>query len=199
MQRVGAVLGAASPVHRQAERARLGGRPPAESIGAAGRSWIPASAGPPAPPAGAPACATRRAALRARARRPLGRDDCGALAGQRLVRSDPFGPYAWTAIHRACWRYVVSGQRTRPAVLLLEDAGERLELTAPSAEAEAIAREAVRRAMLPREHAARASSRGDLETTARLREAATTAAALAAAPGRRRRARDSDAHALEPR
>jgi hypothetical protein len=72
----------------QAERARLRGRPPAESIGAAGRSWIPASAGPPAHPVGAPACATRRAALRARARRPLGRDDRRACAGQRLLRSD---------------------------------------------------------------------------------------------------------------
>jgi DNA-directed RNA polymerase specialized sigma24 family protein len=97
-----------------------------------------------------------------------------------------FGPYARTAIHRACWRYVVRGQRARPAVLLLEDIGEPQELTAPSAEAEAIAREAVRRAWALREHAVIASSRGGTETASRLHDAAATAAALARAPGRRR-------------
>jgi hypothetical protein len=68
----------------------------------------------------------------------------------------------------------------------VENAGECLELTAPSAEAEAIAREAVRRAMLLREHAALASSRGDTETAARLNNAAAAAATVARA-GRRRR------------
>jgi hypothetical protein len=100
-----------------------------------------------------------------------------------------FGPYARTAIHRACWRYVIRGHVTRTghgAKMSLEDAGERQELTAPSAEAEVIAREAVCRAWVLREHAALASSRGDTATTTRLREASTVAETVAGATRRRR-------------
>ena len=57
----------------------------------------------------------------------------------------------------------------------LEDVAESSELTAPSAEAEAIARDAARRAWLLREHAALATARGDDETTSRLRAAASAA------------------------
>jgi DNA-directed RNA polymerase specialized sigma24 family protein len=83
-----------------------------------------------------------------------------------------FAPYAHTAIHRACWRYVVRQAVKRPPMVSLEDAGERLELTAPSAEAEAIARDAARRAWLLREHAALAAARGDPDTATRLRDVA---------------------------
>jgi hypothetical protein len=103
--------------------------------------------------------------------------------------SGPFAGYAHTAIHRACWRYVVRQAARRPAMMTLEDAGECLELTAPSAEAEAIARDAARRAWLLREHAALAEARGDRDTTTRLLDAATEAATVASSPRRRLAAR----------
>jgi Sigma-70 region 2 len=100
-----------------------------------------------------------------------------------------FPPYARTAVHRACARAVNVGQhrrRSRLWTVAFEETGERLELTAPSAEAEAIAREAVRRAWMLREHAALAAAHGDIETTTRLRDAATAAATAARAVRRRR-------------
>jgi Sigma-70 region 2 len=100
-----------------------------------------------------------------------------------------FAPYAHTAIHRACWRYVVRQVARRPPMTTLADVGECLELTAPSAEAEAIARDAARRAWLLREHAAIAEARGDRDTTTRLLDAATAAATVASTPRRRSAAR----------
>jgi DNA-directed RNA polymerase specialized sigma24 family protein len=139
----------------------------------------------------------RRHVLRVARRYELGPDDLWDETIAALVRASmsyapttgAFGPYARTAVHRACWRYVVRGQRARPVVLLLEDAGERQELTAPSAEAEAIAREAVRRAWLLREHAALAAAHGDPHAATRLRDAATEAATVASTPRRRSAAR----------
>jgi len=100
-----------------------------------------------------------------------------------------FGPYARTAVHRACWRYVIRGQATqvRTVPLELEVAGlpeshrwqERAvlpaALIAPSAEDEAIACEAARRAFLLRLHATLAAARGTDDTAGRLRAAASAA------------------------
>jgi DNA-directed RNA polymerase specialized sigma24 family protein len=91
----------------------------------------------------------------------------------------PFAGYAHTAIHRACWRYVVRQAAKRPPMVSLEDAGEFLELTAPSAEDEAIAHDAARRAWLLREHAALAAARGDTATSTTLEDAATAASTVA--------------------
>jgi DNA-directed RNA polymerase specialized sigma24 family protein len=132
----------------------------------------------------------RRHIARVARRYDLGRDDLWDETVAALLRAavyyDPaagaFVPYARTAVHRACYRYVVRTHvfRTRHgASVSLEDAGERPELTAPSAEAEAIARDALRRAWLLREHAALVSSRGDSDTTTRLLDAATAAATVA--------------------
>ena len=110
-----------------------------------------------------------------------------------------FGPHARTAVHRACWRYVIRGQATqvRTVPLELEVAGlpeshrwqERAvlpaALIAPSAEAEAIARDAARRAWLLREHAALAAAEGNADTATRLRDAATEAATAARSSRRR--------------
>jgi DNA-directed RNA polymerase specialized sigma24 family protein len=134
----------------------------------------------------------RRHVLRVARRYALGPADLWDETIAALLRASvayapttgAFGPYARTAIHRACDRYVLRGQRARP-VLSLEDTGECPELTAPSAEAEAIARDALRRAVLLREHAVLASSRGDTDTTTRLLEAATAAATVAHAARRR--------------
>src|SRR5262249_12523250 len=87
-----------------------------------------------------------------------------------------FGPYGRTAIHRACWRYVIRGHEHDPRLVSLEDAPLPPALAAPSAEDEAIARGAARRAWLLREHAALADARGDADTTRRLRDAASAAA-----------------------
>jgi hypothetical protein len=57
--------------------------------------------------------------------------------------------------------------------------------TAPSAEDEAIAREAARRAWVLREHAALAAARGDDDTTSRLRAAASAAERVTRRPRRR--------------
>ena len=86
--------------------------------------------------------------------------------------------YCRTAIHRACWRYAVRDhvRRQRHGTrVALEDATESVELMAPSAEAEAIARDAARRAWLLREHAALAAAHGDPETASRLCAAASAA------------------------
>jgi hypothetical protein len=86
--------------------------------------------------------------------------------------------YCRTAIQRACWRYVIRDHLRRQrhgTRVALEDVAESVELMAPSAEAEAIARDAARRAWLLREHAALAGARGDDDTTSRLRAAASAA------------------------
>jgi len=86
--------------------------------------------------------------------------------------------YCRTAIHRACWRYVVRDhcRRQRHGTrVALEDAAQSGELVAPSAEAEVIARDAARRAWLLFEHATLATARGDDDTTSRLRAAASAA------------------------
>ena len=100
-----------------------------------------------------------------------------------------FGSYGRTAIHRACWRYVIRGHEHDPRLVPLEDAPLPLALAAPSAEDEAIAREAPRRTLLLGEHAALADARGDSDTTRRLHYAASVAATVARTVRRRPRAR----------
>jgi DNA-directed RNA polymerase specialized sigma24 family protein len=114
----------------------------------------------------------------------------------------PFAGYAHTAIHRACWRYVCRQVEKRPQLLVIvpssydettdgegprghlsqnrhgthaDDVDLDAELAWPSAEDEVLAREAVRRAWLLREHAALAAARGDDDTTSRLCAAASAA------------------------
>jgi DNA-directed RNA polymerase specialized sigma24 family protein len=126
----------------------------------------------------------------------------------------PFAGYAHTAIHRACWRYVCRriASRGQPLMLtiapsVVDDADEYaihgtqgysrerrgehtneidldLELAWPSAEDEVLAREAVRRALLLREHAELAAARGDDDTTSRLCAAASAADRVARRPRR---------------
>jgi DNA-directed RNA polymerase specialized sigma24 family protein len=117
----------------------------------------------------------------------------------------PFNGYAHTAIHRACWRYVCRriASRRQPLMLAIvasstDDVGDDrhgthtdeidldLELAWPSAEDEVLAREAVRRAWLLREHAALATAHDDPDTATRLRAAATAAATVARTVRRRR-------------
>lgn len=89
-----------------------------------------------------------------------------------------FRHYAQRAVNRACWRYVVRdhvSRRRQGTRVALEDVAESSELTVPSAEAEAIARDAARRAWLLREHAVVAAARDDEDTTSRLRAAASSA------------------------
>jgi DNA-directed RNA polymerase specialized sigma24 family protein len=131
---------------------------------------------------------TRRHVARVSARYHASLDDLWDEALTGLLRTSihwqpalgAFAPYACTAVHRACWRYCLRGRRVR-LVGLEEHPAE----TAPSAEDEAIAREAARRAWILREHAALAAARGDDDTTSRLR-AAASAADRVARPTRRR-------------
>jgi hypothetical protein len=100
--------------------------------------------------------------------------------------------YCRTAISRACWRYVVRdhlGRQRHGTRVALEDVAQSGELMAPSAEAEAIARDAARRAWLLREHAALAVAEGNADTATRLRDAATEAATVARTSRRRPAAR----------
>src|SRR5262245_59022588 len=83
------------------------------------------------------------------------------------------GHYGQTAVRRACWRYVMRGRLRRPTPVPLEDAAACPDLTARSAEAEAIARETARRTFLLREHATLAAARGNVDTTGCLRAAAS--------------------------
>ena len=102
------------------------------------------------------------------------------------IRADDH--YCRTAIHRACWRYVVRDhvRRQRHCIrVALEDVAESGELVAPSAEAEAIARDSARRAWLLREHAALAAARGDDDTRSRLCAAASAADHVARCPRHR--------------
>ena len=104
-----------------------------------------------------------------------------------LPDEQSFRYYAKIAVNRACWRYVIRGQATRVRTVPLDldgatlpehhraHAGLPAELLAPSAEDEAIAREAARRAWTLRQHAALADARGDDDTTSRLRAAASAA------------------------
>jgi hypothetical protein len=101
-----------------------------------------------------------------------------------LPDAQSFRYYAKIAVNRACWRYCLRGRRVR--LVGLED--HPVE-TAPSAEDEAIAQEAARRAWILREHAALAAARGDTDTTRRLRDAASAAATVARTVRRRPRAR----------
>ena len=113
----------------------------------------------------------------------LGPDDLWDEAITALIRAaayyqpaaGPFGPYAATAVHRACWRYVVRGHQSRPILVPLEETAGCLELTATSAEAEALARETASRAWILLQHAALADTRGDHDTTTRLLDAAAAA------------------------
>jgi hypothetical protein len=140
---------------------------------------------------------TRRHVARVAARYHASQDDLWDEAVTALLRASfhwqpalgAFGPYGRTAIHRACWRYVIRGHEHDPRLVPLEDAPLPLELAAPSAEDEAIAREAARRAWLLRQHAALADARGDNDTTSRLRDAASAAAMVARTVRRRPRAR----------
>src|SRR5262245_66462763 len=96
--------------------------------------------------------------------------------------------YCRTAVHRACWRYVVRDhvRRQRHGTrVALEDVAQSVELTAPSAETEAIARDAARRAWILREHAALAAAQGDADTATRLCDAANEAATVARTSRRR--------------
>jgi hypothetical protein len=91
-----------------------------------------------------------------------------------------FRYYAKIAVNRACWRYCIRGRRVR----LVRLEGHPVE-TAPSAEDEAIAREAARRAWILREHAAIADARRDEDITSRLRVAASAAHRVARRSRRR--------------
>jgi hypothetical protein len=96
--------------------------------------------------------------------------------------------YCRTAVHRACWRYVIRDHLRRQrhgTRVALEDVAQSAELTAPSAEAEAIARDAARRAWLLREHAELAAARGDTDTTSRLCAAASAVECVARSTRRR--------------
>lgn len=127
---------------------------------------------------------------RVAARYGVSRDDLWDEAITALLRASchwqpgrgAFGPYARTAVHRGLWQFVVRGhvRRSRHGrPVPLADVVECQELTVPSAEAEAIARDAARRAWALREHAALADTRGDDDTTTRLLEAAREADSVA--------------------
>ena len=100
-----------------------------------------------------------------------------------LPDEQSFRYYAKIAVNRACWRYCLRGRRVR-LVGLEEHPAE----TAPSAEDEAIAREAARRAWILSEHAAFADARGDVDTASRLRAAASAAERVARRTRRKSRA-----------
>jgi len=87
-----------------------------------------------------------------------------------LPDAQSFRYYAKIAVNRACWRYCLRGRRVR--LVGLEESPVE---TAPSAEDEAIAREAAHRVLVLRQHAALADARGDDDTTSRLRAAASAA------------------------
>jgi len=136
----------------------------------------------------------RRHVLRVARRYYASLDDLWDEATTALLRAavyykpaaGPFAPYARTAVHRACWRYVIRGHDNRPVAIPLEDA----HLAAsPSAEDEAIGREAAHRAWILRQHAALAAARHDEDATSRLRDAASAAATVARTQRRRPRAR----------
>jgi hypothetical protein len=143
----------------------------------------------------------RRHVTRVAARYAASQDDLWDEAVSAPVRASfhwqpalgAFAPYARTAVHRACWRYVIRGQATQVSAVPLElkvtgPSKSRLwheravlpgAFTAPSSEDEAIAREAARRALVVRQHAALADARGDSDIIPRLRDAASVAARMA--------------------
>jgi hypothetical protein len=114
-----------------------------------------------------------------------------------LPAARSFRYYAQLAVNRACWRYVIRGQATQVRTIPLEldntalpehhrvPAGLPDALLAPSAEDEAIARDASRRAWVLRAHAALAAAHGDDDTTSRLRAAASAADRVGRRPRRR--------------
>jgi hypothetical protein len=91
-----------------------------------------------------------------------------------LPDAQSFRYYAKIAVNRACWRYCLRGRR-----VWLVGLEEHPVETAPSAEDEAIAREAARRAWTLREHEALAAARGDVDTASRLQAAASAAERVA--------------------
>jgi hypothetical protein len=136
----------------------------------------------------------RRHVARVAARYQASLDDLWDEAVTALLRAavyydaaaGAFGPYARTALHRACARAVHVGQRRRTGTLdtvSFEDV-PALDVATPSAEDEAIARDTVRRALLLREHAALAAARSDCNTTTRLVEASSAANRVARRPRR---------------
>src|SRR5262249_7848770 len=101
-----------------------------------------------------------------------------------LPTPQSFVYYARLAVNGACWRYVICGQPTQVQTVRLED-DDRAAAVALSAEDEAIAREAARRAWILREQAALAAARGNDDTRSRL-HAADSAADRVAQHTRRR-------------
>jgi hypothetical protein len=144
---------------------------------------------------------TRRLCTTVAARYQASLEDLWDDAVSALIRAavyydpagGPFGRYGRTAVHRALARAVHVGQKRGPRAgnqprlprhqVPLEDVLPG-ELTSPSAEAEAIARDTVRRAVLLREHAVIAAARGDDDTTSRLCAAASAADRVARRPRR---------------
>ena len=97
-----------------------------------------------------------------------------------LPDEQSFRYYAKIAVSRACWRYCLRSRRVR-----LVGLEEHPVEAAPSAEDEAIAREAAHRALVLRQHAALADARGDGDTASRLRAGASAAERVARRPRRR--------------
>jgi hypothetical protein len=160
----------------------------------------PARAAFPVPPYLPPAARTlvpwaRRYAATTARRSAISLTDAWDEALTALIRAatyfkpgaGTFTHYARTAVVRGLWRYC--RRPPHPPTVDVTDAAVQRTLVAPSAEDEAAARDAVRASIL-REHAALATTRGDLLTAHQLRAAAATAArtartARAAHPTRR--------------
>ena len=133
---------------------------------------------------------TRRHAARVAARARVDPGDVWDEAIAALLRAaiffrpgaGSFTAYAKLAVTRGLWRYVERGALTRRrhgASVNLEDVFAHPALAAPSAEDEAIARDAARRAMILLQHAALAATHDDRATAQRLRTAAAAAEAVA--------------------
>lgn len=137
---------------------------------------------------------TRRHVAKLAAQQAAPLEDLWDEAIAALVRAgvhyDPttgvrFSTYACNSVIRGCWRYAARAQHRARKLGARQAIDDTLagELSAPSAEDEAAARETLRRALLLREHAGLAATRGDLETTTRLLDAATAAEARARSGG----------------
>jgi hypothetical protein len=90
-----------------------------------------------------------------------------------------FSAYARRAVTRGLWRYCARGARRRGFPVSLDDVAEHPALIAPSVEDEVLAADAIRRALILREHADLAVARHANDTACRLRAAADTAERLA--------------------
>jgi hypothetical protein len=84
-----------------------------------------------------------------------------------------FAHYASRAVVRALWRYGARSRHRRPTVPLESVAAELPAL--PSAEDEVLAADAIRRAVILRQHEQLAIARADHDTATRLHAAAATA------------------------